>query len=174
MVSTDNGETWDILPTENTTTRNPHFNAYGPGYTGRSGDGNTSEWVTESVSLADYAGEQVMVRFEMIYDDAVNQPGMLIDRVQATDGDATLYETDFSDPTAASAWPAAGWILTNNRLPQSVWVQAIQQIGDEYTIDRWRFEGGDASYTVDLDPDASSVTIALSPFAPADHRPPPV
>src|SRR5690606_4196298 len=77
MVSTDDGVTWEILDTPYKTTENPHNNAYGPGYTGFS-DG----WLTESIALDDYAGQEILLRFEMITDDATTQPGMVIDDVR--------------------------------------------------------------------------------------------
>ncbi len=36
-------------------------------------------WIEESLSLDAYAGENILVRFEMITDDAVNQAGMAIE-----------------------------------------------------------------------------------------------
>lgn len=165
MVSTDGGATWDIQQTDEMTTENPHFNAYGAGYTGKSGGGDNPVWVTERVPLADYAGQEVLVRFEMIYDDAVNQPGMFIDAVQISDDatGSTLLDADFS---AAPAWNAEGWLLTDNQLPQQVWVQAVQQHGDEHTVTRWLLTGGSGSYTLPLVERVDQVVIVVSPFAP--------
>ncbi len=70
MVSSDGGATWTPLSTPRTTAEDPYNNAYGSGYTGQSGG-----WVQESLDLSAYAGQQIMVRFEYITDDAVNQAG---------------------------------------------------------------------------------------------------
>jgi bacillopeptidase F (M6 metalloprotease family) len=162
MASTNGGTTWDILQSDEMTTENPHFTAYGAGYTGSSGGGNDPAWITEEISLAQYAGQEILLRFEMIYDDAINRPGMFIDRV-SLDGALT---DNFSDPMTTTDWLAEGWVLTDNRLPQQVWVQAIQQIGDENTVTRWLHTGGTASYPLLLQPNVDSVVVVLAPFAP--------
>lgn len=166
MVSTDDGATWDILQTDEMTTEDPHFNAYGAGYTGKSGGGDTPAWITEQVPLADYAGQEVLLRFEMIYDDAVNQPGMFVDTVRVVD-EATgqmLVDTNFSN--MPPGWQAEGWLLTDNQLPQQVWVQAVQQSGDENTVTRWLLTSGKGSYTLPLVERVDQVVVVLSPFAP--------
>ena len=163
MASTDGGLTWAILAAPGTTTENPHFAAFGPGYTGLSGGSMSSEWVREQVSLADYAGQTVMLRFEMIYDDAVNQPGMFIDGVRVTDGDTAIYASDFSGAT--DEWQAEGWVLTDNRLPQKLWLQVVQRIEDGVELSRWLVEDG-GEYTLALNPNVGDVVVILSPFAP--------
>ena len=167
------GETqWDIIETGQMTTENPHFTAYGPGYTGRSGGGATSEWIRETVSLEQYAGQLINLRFEMIYDDAINQPGMLLDGLRAMDGDRVLYADDFGAPVQeTAARPTGGWVLTDNRLPQRAWVQAVQQVGAENVIERWSHDGGQATYTLTLEPGVDNVVVAVSPFAPVTTTP---
>lgn len=155
MVSTNDGATWDILPTPFTTLENPHNNAYGAGYTGSS-DG----WLDEAVSLDTYAGKQILVRFEVITDDATNQPGMVIDDVQIPE---IGYMSDFEADDGG--WMPVGWIWTDNILPQQVWVQAVQQIGNENHITRW-LSPLNETLTFPLQPDVDQVMLAISPFAP--------
>ena len=168
MVSTDNGDTWDLLRTPAMTDENPHFNAYGAGYTGRS-DG----WLSEQIDLSAYAGQQVLIRFEMIYDDAVNQPGMFIDYVAILDEPTQqAVINDFSDPAQLTDWQPAGWVLTDNRLPQSVWVQAIQEdTNGNASVTRWEHTGGTTSYSLAVAPSTDRVTFVLSPFAPTTTVP---
>jgi len=154
MVSTD-GETWTILSTPHMTLENPHNNAYGPGYTGISDD-----WLDESVSLDAYAGQTIQVRFEMITDDAINQPGLVIDDVRIPE---IGYSSDFE--TDDGGWQAAGWILTDNTLPQNVWVQAVQQIGTESVISRW-IAPAESAWSLPLEENVDQVLLAISPFAP--------
>ncbi|MCQ3976886.1 MAG: hypothetical protein DPW09_25950, partial [Anaerolineae bacterium] len=59
-ISTDGGETWTILTTPHSATTNPSGNAYGPGYTGVSGDGPA--WIEESLDISAYAGQEVLFR----------------------------------------------------------------------------------------------------------------
>lgn len=172
MASTDGGATWDILQTPEMTTENPYFNAYGPGYSGESGGGAVSQWVTEAISLADYADQEILLRFEMIYDDAVNQPGMFIDYVRVFDeGRGEEYFTDFDDPAMMANWEAAGWVLTDNRLPQQVWVQAVQRQGSTDVVTRWLVDGGHGAFVLPIDATTNNVVVALSPFAPVTTVP---
>lgn len=173
MVSTDGGTTWELLEASGMTRDNPHFTAYGSGYTGISGGGAVSDWIDEQVSLKDYAGQTVLIRFEMIYDDAVNQPGVFVDQVELIEGanGERVYRNDFSDPEALGDWVANGWVWTDNRLPQQVWIQAVQRIGDFHTVTRWRLTAGSESYTLALDPNATQVFLVISPFAPVTTTP---
>ena len=51
-VSIDNGESWTILETANSTTNDPHDLSYGFAYTGA-----VLEWKDESIDLSAYAGQ---------------------------------------------------------------------------------------------------------------------
>jgi immune inhibitor A len=159
MVSTDDGATWTPLETARTTADNPHHNAYGSGYTGQSGG-----WVEETVDLSAYAGQEIMLRFEYITDDAVNQPGLLID-------DVSIPEIGYADGFESSTddWLAEGWLLTDNVLPQRFLVQVIQTSHPDAPVTRllgpddlpqgeWRIPvGGDAG-------DAIIVVAGLTPI----------
>jgi hypothetical protein len=160
LVSEDDGTTWDILETPHTTTENPHGAAYGAGYNGVSGGGDMPVWMDESVSLDDYAGQSILLRFEMITDDGVNQPGMAVDDVSIPEiGYASDFETD------DGGWQAAGWLLTDNRLPQEMWVQAAQQNGDDVTVTHWRAQGS-GTWELPLEDGVEQVTLAISGLAP--------
>lgn len=162
MVSSDDGATWDILPTAHTTTYNPHDNAYGPGYNGQSGG-----WVAETVSLDAWAGQQILVRFEVITDDGVNLPGMAVDNVRV---DAVGYASDFEADDGG--WQAEGWVWTDNRLPQRAWLQVAEraQNGEILRTGRWHYAPDlgetQSSWTLTFAPDARTVLLALSPYAP--------
>lgn len=165
MISADDGATWAIQSTERTTTRDPHFVAYGAGYSGMSGG-----WVRERVPLDAYAGQEILVRFEMITDDAVTQPGMAVDNITI---DAIGYAADFDDDD--DGWIAEGWLRTDNRLPQRAWVQLIYISGAEVNVQRWLHPGGEARFSYETPFDASFVHLAITPLAPvttvpADYR----
>ncbi|MDZ4764083.1 MAG: immune inhibitor A [Chloroflexota bacterium] len=166
MVSDDEGATWDILSTARTTTDDPNVKSYGAGYTGETGG-----WVAESVSLDAYAGKNVLVRFELITDDAVNQPGMALDNVRIPAiGYADDFETDTGD------WTAAGWIRTDNRLPQRAWVQAMWNEDDTAKVTRWLHDAGasgadTSNWQIAIPRDADDALIAVSPFAPVTTTP---
>ena len=169
MVSVDDGATWEILPTEHTTTYNPHGTAYGPAYNGQS-DG----WVNESVSLDAYAGQDILVRFEVITDDGVNQPGVAIDNVRLS---ALDYSSDFEADDGG--WQPEGWVWTDNRLPQRAWVQAAERTesGEIINLERWRYapdlSEDQSSWTLTFAPGTENVLLAISPFAPVTTMPMP-
>ncbi|NLH09352.1 MAG: hypothetical protein GX484_17350 [Chloroflexi bacterium] len=122
-VSTDGGQTWDILETPYTTPEDPHGNSYGPGYTGRSADhpdANAEGWLHEAIDLSAYAGQEIMIGFEMLTDDAVNQPGLAIDNI-------CIEAIDWCDDLEGDleGWEAAGFVAHSNALPQRFSVQVI-------------------------------------------------
>lgn len=94
-VSDDGGATWTPVPTDHSTTTDPHGNNTGYGITGFSGG-----WVPMTADLADFAGSEVTVRFRMFNDPAVNKLGLLVDDIVITDGPSTDVDSGH-----------AGWTL---------------------------------------------------------------
>lgn len=162
MVSDDDGATWDILQTPHTTTDDAHHVAYGAGYTGASGT-----WVEETLPLDAYTGENVLVRFELISDDAVTRPGIALDDVRIPEiGYLDDFEID------GGGWLAEGWLRTDNRLPQDGWLQVAQLArGEIISVERFRI--GDGEYNIALAPGVDQVLVALSPFSPVTTVPMP-
>ncbi len=120
-VSEDGGQTWKILKTPSGTDSNPNNNSYGWGYTGASG-GNKAQpvWLQESVDLSAYAGKKILVGFEVVNDLAVNLPGLAIDDVSIPE---INYQTNFE--TDDGGWKSAGWVRTNNYVPEQFIVQLV-------------------------------------------------
>lgn len=154
LLSADEGRSWQLLESAAQTRANPHHNALGPGYTGRS-DG----WLRESIALDAWAGQEVLLRFEMLTDDAVTRPGMLIDDVSIPE---LGYHSDFEADDGG--WQARGWVWSDNQVPQRLWLQAVQQGADGPHIQRW-LTTGPGAWTLPLLPDTTQVTLALSPLA---------
>ncbi|MFQ5878870.1 MAG: hypothetical protein ACE5IZ_01675, partial [Dehalococcoidia bacterium] len=124
LASTDGGHTWQPLPGRHSTDANPVGQAYGPGYTGKSGDGSVAAWVEETVDLAPYAGQQVLIRFEYVTDQATNQPGWAID-------DIAVPELGFQDGgETGGVWVAQGFQRLTGPLRQRFLLQLIE-VGDE-------------------------------------------
>ena len=127
-VSTDGGQTWDTLPGKYTTDYNPAGNNFGHAYTGKSGveagaaeaSDAKPEWVLEEIDLTPYAGQQIMLRFEYITDDAYNSPGFCVDDISIPE---LGYHHDAEDD---DGWVALGFIRTDNTLPQRYLVQLIE------------------------------------------------
>jgi immune inhibitor A len=145
-VSADQGQTWDILQGQHTTERNKSGNSFGHAYTGLSGvpagsEGGTATWVQETVDLSPYAGQVILLRFEYITDDAVNHSGLLLD-------DIAIPELGYFDDVEAGArpatggegeWEAAGFVHSNNLLPQRFMVQVVK-VGDTPQVERMQFD----------------------------------
>ncbi len=120
MASTDNGGTWRILPGRHTTVENPLGLAYGPAFTGKSGDDEEPPWVEEEVDLTPFAGEEILLRFEYITDEGVNLDGFAID-------DISIPELGFSDDAEGDGrWQAEGFRRLTGPQPQRFVVQVIE------------------------------------------------
>ena len=130
-ASTDGGSHWDILSGDYSSDYDPVGNAFGPGWTGRSGGGDEAQWVEESVDLTPYAGKEIMLRFEMVTDDAVNKPGLLIDNLR-------IAETGWQDDgeSGEAGWTSDGWILTDNGVAQGWLVQMLEIGNGMVTVER--------------------------------------
>ena len=75
----DGGAKWSILDAPGTTAKDPFGKNFGVGYTGKS-----MGWIAESVDLGEFAGEQVLLRFQYVTDDAVNAPGLCLRQAALT------------------------------------------------------------------------------------------
>ncbi len=124
-ASIDGGETWQILETPSGTDEDLSGNSYGWGYNGYSGGGNAPVWIEESVDLSQFAGEELLLRFEYITDAAVNGDGLLLDDLSIP---AIGYSEDFE--TDEGGWTAAGFVRLYNRLPQTYNLIFVQSGAD--------------------------------------------
>jgi len=120
-VSTDGGKTWDILKGQYTRETNPNGNNFGHGWTGKSGGGKTPQWVQEKIDLRPYSGKKILVRFEVVTDDAYNGPGFAID-------DMSIPEVNYryDAETGDDGWAAHGFIRIDNILPVRFVAQLIE------------------------------------------------
>ncbi|MFQ5614181.1 MAG: hypothetical protein ACE5H9_18825 [Anaerolineae bacterium] len=164
-VSTDGGQTWTALPTPHTRDDDPSGNAYGPGYTGQSGDGPV--WIEESLDLSPYAGQEILIRFEYVTDDAVNRPGFAVDDIRIPEiGYAYDAETD------DGGWQAEGFVRIDNVLRQRYIVQVIE-IGEEVTVHRLALDANNqGSYRVQgLGDRLERAVLVVSAQAPVTTEP---
>ena len=75
-ISTDNGNSW-IPQCGKYTTKGIETHDYAldePLY-----DGNQSDWISESISLTDYIGEEILVRFKLYTDGGLRRDGFYFD-----------------------------------------------------------------------------------------------
>ncbi len=171
-VSTDGGATWDILSGKTTTTTNPNGASYGAAFTAKSGVSDSQAkdpaiWVQEQMDLTPYAGKNILLRFEYITDDAYNAPGWAVD-------DITIPEINFADDVekGANGWQAAGFVRTDNVLPQKYIVQVIEE-GAATHIERITLDNqnrGQLTLT-SSGGDLKKATIVINAFAPTTTEP---
>jgi hypothetical protein len=118
-VSTDDGRTWEALAGEHTTGDNALDMAYGPGYTGAS-----NGWTGETIDLSAYAGEEILLRFEYVTDDATNLTGMAMDNI-------AIPEIAFEDGAeSTSGWTLEGFRRFERPFPQDFILQVIDPATD--------------------------------------------
>jgi hypothetical protein len=126
LASMDNGDNWTFLSTPSGTDTNPLGSNYGFGYTGLSGGG--PQWILESVDLSEYAGQELLVRFEYVTDAAVNGEGLLVDDIAIEE---LGYFEDFEQ--GDGGWLADGFARVQNVLPQTFRL-ALISFGDETSV----------------------------------------
>jgi immune inhibitor A len=161
-VSTDGGQTWDILPGRYTTDEDKSGNSFGHAWTGVSGGGDTPQWIQEQVDLSAYAGQQIEVRFEYITDDAVDHVGFVVD-------DIAIPSIGYFDDAEAGdrGWEAAGFVRMDNRLPQRYVVQVIVP-GDQPQVERMTLDADNRGQltVTGLGQDKNEVVLVISGITP--------
>lgn len=160
-VSDDGGEIWEILTTPSGVGTNPNGNSFGWAYTGRSGGGETPEWIQEQVDISAYAGQEVLIRFEYITDAAVNRPGFVLDDVAISE---IGYFSDFEE--GGDEWESAGFMRHANVLPQR-WLVQLILFGPETTVRRLELnEDQTGEWTIPLDSTTDRAIVTISGLAP--------
>jgi hypothetical protein len=121
-VSTDSGVTWDTLKGKYTTTENPNGTNLGNAYTGKSREREGADprgWLHETLDIAPYAGQEIVLRFEYVTDDGYNAQGLAVDNI-------SIAETGYTDDAeGASNWQAVGFAHISDDLPQQYHVAAV-------------------------------------------------
>ena len=153
-VSEDGGATWSIIKGRRTRNKGRDGNPIPDSYTGSSGG-----WLNERVSLADY-DDNLLVRFEVITRSNSTYRGLAIDDLRI---DAIGWRDGFETPD--DAWIAEGWIRTDNRLPNNIWLQVVQETDAGLEVSR-SLMSGPGEMTVDLLPGVERALVAVSPVVP--------
>lgn len=156
-VSEDGGATWQVLEPPSCTTDNPQNANLGCGYNGPS-SGDPPRWIEERVSLNDYVGKKILLRFEMVTDAGVNREGLAIDNI-------AIPEIGFRDNASAdSGWQAEGWVRVTNQLPQRWQVQVIITDRDgKRSLLRMPLTNNAGALTIDFGGRVRSAVLAISP-----------
>ncbi len=127
-ASTNNGEDWKILNTPHGTDKDPVGSNFGWGYTGKTRGG---EWLQETVDLSEFAGKNVLLRFEYITDASLHNQGFLIDDIAVPE---INYTADFEKDN--NGWELNGFTRINNILPQTFRLALITTSKDGNTVEK--------------------------------------
>lgn len=166
-ISEDNGESWQLLETTLTTLDNPQGNSFGPAFTGSSGGGEEPVWVQDSADLSPFTGGPILVRFEVVTDEAVHYQGFALD-------DIALAELDFLDDAEddAAGWETAGFIRHANILPQSFILQLILLGDSGFEVQRLALaDGRSGRFTIPFGPGLERAVVIISGNAPVTRQP---
>jgi len=121
-VSTDGGESWELLTPDHAS-----VGEFGPAFTGESKDERDAVggWLKESISLDQYVGRPVMIRFEVLTDYETDSGGL--GRGFALD-DISIPELGYSTDVegGSDGWENRGFVQTGWQLPQLWSVQFIE------------------------------------------------
>lgn len=115
-VSIDGGKNWKVIETSNTSSKNPFGNGFGPGYTGES-----HGWLTDTIDLTPFAGEDLWIRLQYVTDDAISAAGACFRNLSIQ---KTEISVNYQD------WEPKGFVFTNNIVQQDFQVQLLT-VGDE-------------------------------------------
>ncbi len=115
MIKT-NSSTWTPLQGKYTHAGNSHQDEGQPIY-----DGEQNEWVKEEISLADYLGEDVQIKFQLTSDSYINEDGFYFDDVKISIiGSVTGVQDRMASPiiTVSEPYPnpASNDIAINYRI----------------------------------------------------------
>ncbi len=149
-ASTDGGQTWTIL-----SPAQPVFGPYGPAWGGPS-----AGWRQESVSLDDFAGGEVRLRFDVLTD------------FQGLGRGFALSGLVVSGVAVQPAWRADGFVETGATLPQCWELRLIRKGATPEVIRLTPDVTGRGQWTIDLGPDGGAlVVMPVTPLvaSPADY-----
>ncbi len=161
QVSTDGGERWQILTAPGMSAENPMGTAFGAGYTGNSGG-----WTTETLDISAYAGQQVKVRFQYLTDDAIHGSGICLRDMGIVDGNHRIPIVE---------WDPRGFVLIDNRTPQTYIVQVIESGSEQDASPRVTVMELDpenaGAVDISVPEDSERLVIAVAAIAPKTFQP---
>jgi immune inhibitor A len=155
-VSTDQGQTWDILPIQHS--QSGH---YGPAFSGKSvyAADAVNGWVRETLSLNQYAGQQILLRFHVLTDFETTGRGFALD-------DIAISELGFYDSAESGTgqWDAQGFVRTGWLLPQQ-WIVRLIHNGNPASVESLSLNPLNQGHLpIYLEEGGTLVIMPLTPF----------
>ena len=165
-VSEDGGSTWTILETPLSSTDDPLQVSFGPGYTGKSGG-----WQEEAIPLDQWAGQEILARFQYITDAAIHDHGLCLKDLRVWNPDTSVPG---SVPDLISSIRFDGFVWTNNLVRQEFIVQVVYQ-GDGDSPNRVvqvpLDNDNHGEIRLESDPDARRIVAVVQSLAPSTRMP---
>ena len=155
-ASLDGGAKWSILNAPGAAAEDPFGKNFGVGYTGNSGG-----WTTESVDLSKFAGEQVLLRFQYVTDDAANALGLCLRQAAVTSA---------GPPQPIDDWQPQGFVLTNNRVAQDYIVQVIEVSAEPLVTTIPLDENNEGRFVVEQPEELERLVVAVAALAPKTRQ----
>jgi hypothetical protein len=174
-VSTDGGTNWKPLEATTSTSEDPQDANFGYGITGISGggdsdlgDGVQGKWIDETVDLSAYAGQQVLLRFWMITDTAVDGTNILLD-------DIRIPQINFADgaENGDAGWQTQGFVRVSGTLPQRWDMRLVRENAGQTSVEPVQLDAqGHAEVALHDGERGVLVVTAVTPFTSrqADYR----
>ncbi|MEN8173481.1 MAG: hypothetical protein ABFS03_11465 [Chloroflexota bacterium] len=154
-TSSDGGETWQIITTPSGTNEDPSGNSYGWAYNALSG--GDGKWIQETIDLSEFAGENLLIRFEYVTDAAVNGEGLLLDDIAIPE---IGYFSDFEEDDGG--WEAAGFVRIQNYIPQTYQLALISR-GAATTVQMIALDNNNAAdIPIHIGGDVEDVILVVS------------
>ena len=156
-LSEDDGATWRILEGTLTSADDPFRSAFGPSYTGTS-----RGWQREQIDLTPFTGQQVLLRFEYVTDEAVTTPGWCID-------DIAIPEIElFDDAESPGSWDADGFVLADSvGASQRFAIRLVEGSGNSVSVTPVHLSAdGSAAFDVNR-----PMTLVVAAFASKTSEP---
>ena len=156
-VSENGGESWSILETPLTSSADPLEVAFGPGYTGSSGG-----WRSDSVSLDEWAGQEILLRFQYITDAAVHDHGLCLRGLTISGVGAAVLEELIP----------AGFVWNRNNSVRQEFIVQVVYVGEENRVLSLELDGWNRG-AMTLAPNSGTRYIAVSvqALAPSTRLP---
>ena len=155
LVSTNEGQDWTILNGDSAVTDG--LKAPGAYYSG-----NSTTWIDERISLDDYVGGPVQIRFEYLTDNSATMMGVALD-------DIGIEELDYADDveTSHSVWKPEGFMRLPSMVDQNWRVAVVRQSGEEpATVEFMTLDAANTGQAVFNVPEDGSVTLVIGAMAP--------
>lgn len=162
-VSPDGGQKWYPLEGQHTLDSSAEY--FFPNYSGLSGGGSNAVWVQEQIDLTSYAGQVILLRFEVLTDTYYTRTGVALD-------DIAIPEIGFADDVESLApdWQPEGWLRTGNVVPQYWGVYLVVHDASGTPNDVIEVpvaEDGSATWSGSLPDATGGATLVVAAAAPA-------